>query len=210
MSPRYISASQVGASKEELRWPNTPKKRFLIGAINFMYKASLPNKAPAIVEYTLSGHLYGFGESRSEMMDFSILFCIENLKLRVPLNVVQEVLMAAEVVRAPGATGDMIGWINVRGDLIAVFDLRKRLGLTVRHENPDDVFVLVTNRDNVIAILADEVIGVSEDKDQKSGAPSDHGNNAAAAEISIFQNGEFLLSIELASLCADAILPIAR
>jgi chemotaxis signal transduction protein len=104
----------------------------------------------------------------------------------------------------------MIGWINVRGDLIPVIDLRRRLGLKVRDENPNDVFVLVTNGRDNLAILAEEVIGVSKAEPGEDGHSQANAKNDSGAEISISKSGESLLSIALSSLGTDAILPIAR
>lgn len=47
----------------------------------------------------------------------------------VPILAVQEVLARAEIEPVPGAPAEVLGVINLRGQIVSVIDLRCRLGL---------------------------------------------------------------------------------
>jgi chemotaxis signal transduction protein len=143
-------------------------------------------------------------------MNSSVVFCIDDLTLKLPLQVVQEIVQAPEIVRVPAAAADMIGWINVRGDLVAVFDLRKRLGLSQREERPQDVLVLVTQGSENIAILADDVIGLIEEDNESGNRDQKYETDCEHPVITVERNEEILSSVPLSSLCASALFPAHR
>ncbi|MGQ0621037.1 MAG: chemotaxis protein CheW [Panacagrimonas sp.] len=60
----------------------------------------------------------------------------------VPILAVQEVLADAEVEPVPGAPPEVLGVINLRGQIVSVIDLHRRLGLapSTRERGPLIVF----------------------------------------------------------------------
>jgi purine-binding chemotaxis protein CheW len=75
---------------------------------------------------------------------------------------VSEVIRPSELTRVPGAPAHMLGIINLRGDLLPVFDLRKLLNAAL-HERSEHTRVLVLGRQGPEAcILADSVHEIAQ------------------------------------------------
>jgi purine-binding chemotaxis protein CheW len=63
--------------------------------------------------------------------DFQIVnFTVDNINYGVPVEQVREVRDMQSVTPVPGAPSYVEGVTNLRGQIITVFDLRKRLGLS--------------------------------------------------------------------------------
>ena len=54
-----------------------------------------------------------------------------------------EVLEVSQVTRVPGASDAMIGVINLRGSVVPVIDLRKRLAMTVKEYTIDTAIIII-------------------------------------------------------------------
>ena len=105
----------------------------------------------------------------SEDGQMVLLGCGEEL-FAVPVTRVQEILDLCPISHLPHAPQHLLGLIDVRGESIAVGDLRRLLGQTPAADSPATrIIVLSINRDEnraVIALKTDRVIEVAElDKD---------------------------------------------
>jgi purine-binding chemotaxis protein CheW len=100
--------------------------------------------------------------SRFEVCTFragSLLFGVEVAR-------VQEVLRSLRIVRVPLAPPAVRGLINLRGQIITVLDLGRRLGLGDRASDAACSNVVVTTEHGPVSLLVDEVgdvMDVSED-----------------------------------------------
>ena len=70
---------------------------------------------------------------------------------------VREIVRAVTIVPLPRAPDVVEGVINVRGQLVAVLDLRRRLRLAPKPVEPSDHLVLATAGARVVAIRVDRV-----------------------------------------------------
>lgn len=73
---------------------------------------------------------------------------------------VREVVRAVAVSRLPGAPPVVLGVIGVRGELVPVFDLRRRFGLPPRPLDPSEHFVLARTGTRTAALRVDAVVGL--------------------------------------------------
>lgn len=73
----------------------------------------------------------------------------------LPVDRVQEVLRVAGITRVPHAPAPIRGITNLRGRVLAVVDLRVRLGLKAAELGPQSRIVVVTSRDRSIGLLVD-------------------------------------------------------
>lgn len=94
-----------------------------------------------------------------------LLGCGEEL-FAVPVTRVQEILDLCPISRLPHAPPHLLGLIDVRGESIAVGDLRRLLGQTPAADSPATrIIVLSVARSEgraVIALKTDRVIEVAE------------------------------------------------
>ena len=78
----------------------------------------------------------------------------------VEISTVREIIRLQEITRVPGVPDVVEGIINLRGVVVPIVDLRKRLGVTVT-EQGDDSRVIVTEIDEaLVGVLVDAVTGV--------------------------------------------------
>ena len=86
-----------------------------------------------------------------------VAFTVDDIHLAVAATQVQELLRAVLVTPLPGAPRDVIGAIDLRGQVIAVVDLAPRLGRPLRGVRITDHFLICAAGNATLAIRADRV-----------------------------------------------------
>jgi purine-binding chemotaxis protein CheW len=86
-----------------------------------------------------------------------VVFMIEGKVLGVDILKVQEILRMVEVTPFPRMPDFALGAINLRGRIVPVINLRRKLGLPERPPGPKTCNLLVRSGDQVIGFLVDEV-----------------------------------------------------
>lgn len=118
------------------------------------------------------------------------------------LNVedVQRVIWAVEITPIPGQPEDLLGAINVEGNVIPVVNFARRLGFPERELEPEDRIVIARQPDgSSIALVVDTVEGVLQHDDNKF-------VSSAESEISsgiLNSDGEMILVIDVKKLRAN-------
>ena len=95
-------------------------------------------------------------ESNSEQLQV-VVFTIEGKTLGVDILKVQEILRMVEVTPFPRMPDFALGAINLRGRIVPVINLRRKLGLPDRPPGPKTCNLLVRSGEQVIGFLVDEV-----------------------------------------------------
>jgi purine-binding chemotaxis protein CheW len=117
----------------------------------------------------------------SEQLQFCTFF-LEGLFFGIEVQKVQEVTHYQEITRVPLAPSVISGLINLRGQIIAVIDLRRRLQLCDREPDQLPMNVVVRTDDGAVSPLVDEigdVIEVTEESFERPPATI----NAASREL---------------------------
>ena len=94
----------------------------------------------------------------------------------IPVLTVQDVLGPRDVARIPLADPVIAGSINLRGRIVTVIDMRKRLGLPPRPADKPGMNVVVEHGGNLYSLLIDavgEVTGVPQDTFEQNPATVD-------------------------------------
>lgn len=86
-----------------------------------------------------------------------VVFTIEGKVLGVDILRVQEILRMVEVTPFPRMPDFALGAINLRGRVVPVINLRRKLGLPERPPGPKTCNLLVRSGEQVIGFLVDEV-----------------------------------------------------
>ena len=84
-------------------------------------------------------------------------FFIKDLYFGIEVRKVQEVLRAQEMTRVPLAPPVLRGLINLRGQIVAAIDMRRRLSLPPRVEEEESMNVIVRAGDGAVSLLVDEI-----------------------------------------------------
>ncbi|HLZ40515.1 MAG TPA: chemotaxis protein CheW [Candidatus Sulfotelmatobacter sp.] len=89
-------------------------------------------------------------------------FFLDGQFFGAPADNVQEVIQFQPITRVPLARPVIAGLMNVRGQIVSVLDLRRRLGMPERSYCSLPVNVVVHARDSVVSLLVDEIGDVIE------------------------------------------------
>ena len=99
-------------------------------------------------------------ESRNDRQAL-VLFRVDDLRCAVFLTVVERVIRAVAVTPVPEMPPFVLGVVNMTGQLLPVFSLRRCLGLPDRPIRPEDQFVIVRTSRLALALMVDEVQGLN-------------------------------------------------
>ncbi len=91
-----------------------------------------------------------------------LVILIDEHHYAVPLLAVSKVVHAVEVTPLPGAPASILGVFNHRGTVIPLLNLRAQLAVPSRPITLSDRFVIVTVKDQTLALLVDDVRGLIE------------------------------------------------
>lgn len=126
-------------------------------------------------------------------------FRLDRLLFAVPVDPVQEVVRGHKLTAVPLAPACLAGLINLRGQVVTVFDLRIRLGLPPRPPDRAGVHVIIRSADGAVSLLADE-IGDVIDLDEKAFEPPPETLQGDARELisgAYKLEGRLLLALDL-------------
>ncbi len=84
-----------------------------------------------------------------------VTFSLSGEIYALPVTHVQEILRIANITRVPHAPGPVRGITNLRGRVLAVVDLRVRLGLAAGEIGPDSRILVADARGRSIGLLVD-------------------------------------------------------
>ena len=83
----------------------------------------------------------------------------------LPISRVQDVFVPQRLTRVPLAPPEVSGVLNLRGRIVTVIDLRRRLGLPVRPRTASDMAIGIEQNGEAYGLLVDsvgEVMRISE------------------------------------------------
>jgi purine-binding chemotaxis protein CheW len=89
-------------------------------------------------------------------------FYLDKLLFGVELKGVQEVMRSLGMTRVPLAPREVSGLINLRGQIVAAVDLRRRLELPAAPPGARVMNVVVRSEDGAVSLLVDEIGDVVE------------------------------------------------
>ena len=100
-----------------------------------------------------------------------LTFDLGGIRCALPATDVREVVRAVSILPLPNAPAAVEGVINVRGTLVPVLDLRRRLDLPARPVALSDHLVLVRAGGRDVAVRVDRAIAVVAAGDECLEAP---------------------------------------
>jgi len=93
--------------------------------------------------------------------DFRLLvFALDGRRFALPLSIVERAEPAVAVAPLPKAPDGVLGLINWRGRMLAVYDCRSRFGLAARDPLLSDRFILARTRNRMVVLAVDAVEGI--------------------------------------------------
>ncbi len=103
--------------------------------------------------------------AKTQSGDLQIVnFTVDNVNYGVPVDQVREVRDMQSVTPVPGAPAYVEGVTNLRGQIITVVNLRKRLGLTNKDCSADKIMIIDLDK-SAVGVVVDAVTEVSTIRD---------------------------------------------
>jgi purine-binding chemotaxis protein CheW len=138
-----------------------------------------------------------------------LVFTLDDQRFALPATVVHETVAAVAVTPLPAAPAVVDGVVDVRGELVPVYDLRVRFGRPRRPVRADEHFVIASAGRRTVALRVDRALELVEvsDRDLLPARPDDP-RMARVAGIARLPDGlvlvqdleEFLSDSEAATL----------
>jgi chemotaxis signal transduction protein/DNA-binding NarL/FixJ family response regulator len=100
---------------------------------------------------------------REVVMDLRqmVVFSLSKEKYAIDINYLKRIVWAGAITPVPGVPSDILGIVNLRGDIVAVVDLSQLLGLKTRASTTSKPSLLVTHNKGIdVAFLVDSVDNV--------------------------------------------------
>jgi two-component system chemotaxis sensor kinase CheA len=91
-----------------------------------------------------------------------VTFLVADRQFGVPMRAVREIKRWMETTPLPHVPAYVRGVLNLRGTILAVYDLRARLGLGLTEPTKDHIIIIVTVDDRLIGLLVDAVCDIPE------------------------------------------------
>lgn len=113
-------------------------------------------------------------ETQSNCSQF-VTFYIGKEKFAIPVNIVREIVKQSNVTRIPLAPSYVEGIANLRGEVLPIINLRKRLKLDISNV-PNARVVVISDENRTFGLVVDktaQVIDVTEDEFKDAGAKSE-------------------------------------
>ena len=110
-------------------------------------------------------------------------FSVDDRYVGIPVDRVQEVLLAQPLTPVPLAHDHISGLLNLRGQIVTAIDLRARLGLPEREAAQPTANVIVTTDGGPLALVVDRLGDVIPVDDARFEPPPDTLDAEAARSI---------------------------
>lgn len=122
----------------------------------------------------------------------------------IPLLSVKEVVTKPEITSVPNMPNHFEGMINLRGQILGVFNVRKKLAAKAReaHEKTNEVVIVIEQMGVSVGMIVDEVTRVLHaDADKIGPAPLKEDDPASAFITSVIQTDkELIMAIHVGQL----------
>jgi purine-binding chemotaxis protein CheW len=106
-------------------------------------------------------------------MEKLLVFALSGLYCALRLSEIERVLHAVEITPVPKAPEIVMGLVNVQGRVIPVLNIRKLLRLPEIETSLNDRIILARTSTCPVAILVENVLGVSEFSEREIIAPAE-------------------------------------
>lgn len=91
-----------------------------------------------------------------------VVFVLDQQQYALKLSAAERAIHAVEITPLPKSPEAVAGMINVRGQVLPVFSVRRRFRLPDRELLPEDQFIIAMAKRRRVALWVDEVRGVIE------------------------------------------------
>jgi len=111
-------------------------------------------------EVLISQHRVNRQEEEEEEQIQILTFQLADEEYGLNIMDIKEIVRPKEPTEVPRTPHYVLGIISLRGMIVPIFDVRKRLGLKATESNPGNRVIVVNLRDHFFGLLVDSVVQV--------------------------------------------------
>lgn len=126
-----------------------------------------------------------------------VVFQLNDQQYALPINETQEIIRMAEVTRLPNTHYYTEGIINLRGTILPVISLNRRLGLPDKEQDENTRIIVVENKGNKVGMIVDCVLEVGQYTDGEVEPPNMIGDNVDFLKGVVKKGGQLWLLVNL-------------
>ncbi|AQS59508.1 chemotaxis protein CheW [Desulforamulus ferrireducens] len=126
-----------------------------------------------------------------------VVFQLNDQQYALPINETQEIIRMAEVTRLPNTNYYIEGIINLRGTILPVISLNRRLGLPETEQTEDTRIIVVENKGNKVGMIVDSVLEVGRYTENEVEPPQMIGDNVDFLKGVVKKDDQLWLLINL-------------
>ena len=101
------------------------------------------------------------------LTDQFVIFTINEQKFALPATAVSRIVRIVEITPIPNAPANIVGVINVQGEAVPVFNMRKLFGFPDRELKLTDQLIIARISGHTISFITDMVTGITNRLDKK-------------------------------------------
>lgn len=145
------------------------------------------------------------GKRKDDSVSRWVCFGVGDQVYGLPILAVQEVLRDTDIEPVPGASQQVLGVLNLRGNVVTVLDLRVRLGLPPTPATADSRIVIVEHAGESFGLSVDRVADVRKVIDGAIKHAPDIGAATTAVRVHgvYIRDGGMLTLLDKDSLIGD-------
>ncbi len=125
---------------------------------------------PELVGEELYGQAMGGEEEIEEPLEL-LCFMLADEEYAVDIMEVKEIIKVPEITEVPRVPEFILGIISLRGTVIPIFDLRKRLGLEAKERTRSTKIIIASDNDKTLGMAVDKVTQVAKISGKKLEPP---------------------------------------
>jgi purine-binding chemotaxis protein CheW len=133
-----------------------------------------------------------------------VVFTLEGRAFALPVLDIGEILRMVAITHVPDTPAWVRGVINLRGQVIPVVDLRRRLGLQSSEIGLNTPILVVRTAERSLGLIADAVTDVIEVPDHDLSEPSDVGGRGQAISAVVRTDEGLVMILDLDEIVSAA------
>lgn len=127
-----------------------------------------------------------------------VVFKVSNQKYCVDILKIKEITMNKDTLIMPNTPDFVEGVTNLRGEVISVINLAKRLGIMYSVKRDEQKIIIINMNDIYIGFLVDEVIGIHHTSEEEySKTPNLVSNDSEFVQGIIKSSQDMIISLDL-------------
>ncbi|MCL6476977.1 MAG: chemotaxis protein CheW [Peptococcaceae bacterium] len=129
-----------------------------------------------------------------------VIFRLNEQQYALPIQETQEIIRMSNITRVPNTRHYVEGIINLRGNIVPVINLNKRLNLPVSEYNDDTRIIVVEHEGQKVGMIVDIVLEVGRFSDDEIEPPAVAGDNVDYLKGVVKKGEQLWLLLNLAKV----------